>query len=80
MRTVTANVTAAVVPRLMTMRDAAAYISVSYWTMRRYVFGGHIATVRLPGLGRKTDRPRLLLDRADLDAWIASHKHTETLE
>ena len=41
-----------VLPRLLTMRQAAAYLSVSYWTIRYWVESGKLRAVRLPGDGR----------------------------
>jgi excisionase family DNA binding protein len=38
--------------RLMTLRDAAQYLSVSYWTVRAWVQSGKLPAVRLPGGGR----------------------------
>ncbi len=41
-----------VLPHLLTMRQAAAYLSVSYWTIRYWVESGKLRAVRLPGDGR----------------------------
>lgn len=38
--------------RLMTLRQAAQYLSVSYWTVRAWVQSGKLSAVRLPGGGR----------------------------
>jgi hypothetical protein len=69
-------------PRLMNLHDAAAYIGVSYWTLRDYVFDGIIARVTLPCARRRKkggaivrragdmDARRIYVDRADLDALI----------
>lgn len=67
-------------PRLLNMRQAAAYLSVSYWSLRDYVSAGLIPAVELPPLRpREGERPRqtlrrVLIDRADLDAFIDSRK------
>ncbi len=53
-------------PRLLTLREAAAYLSVSYWTVRGWVESGRLPHVRLPG------RRLLRVDRADLDRLIAA--------
>ena len=37
---------------LLTMREAADYLSVSYWTIRTWVDKGKLRAVRLPGDGR----------------------------
>jgi len=39
-------------PRLVTMREAGHYLSVSYWTIRHWVDMGKLRAVRLPGDGR----------------------------
>ncbi|MFQ5946731.1 MAG: excisionase family DNA-binding protein [Anaerolineae bacterium] len=39
-------------PRLMTMREAAQYLAVSYWTVRTWVENGKLPAVRLPGGGK----------------------------
>lgn len=63
-------------PRLLDLHQAAAYFSLSYWSLRDYVLAGLIPIVELPPLrpregerSRKTLR-RGLMDRADLDAFI----------
>ena len=43
---------AMVAPRLLTMRQAAEYLGVSYWTVRSWVESGKLRAVRLPGDGR----------------------------
>ncbi len=67
-------------PRLLNMRQAAAYLGCSFWTARDYVIQGLIPSVDMPPLAprpgsrrRKTLR-RVLIDRADLDAFIASRR------
>src|SRR5262245_10292316 len=63
-------------PRLMNLHEAASYIGVSYWTMRDWVVAARIPVVRLPPLRPKegarprTDFRRVVIDRADLDAFI----------
>jgi hypothetical protein len=58
----------------------AAYLGCSFWTARDYVIQGLIPSVDMPPLAprpgsrrRKTLR-RVLIDRADLDAFIASRR------
>lgn len=67
-------------PRLLSMRQAAAYLGCSFWTARDYVIQGLLPSVDMPPLAprrgsrrRKTLR-RVLIDRADLDAFIASRR------
>jgi hypothetical protein len=69
-----------ITPRLLNMRQAAAYLGCSFWTARDYVLQGLIPVVDMPPLrAREGDRQRkalrrVLIDRADLDAFIESHK------
>ncbi|MGH7274947.1 MAG: helix-turn-helix domain-containing protein, partial [Nitrospiria bacterium] len=44
--------TTQVTPRLLTLREAADYLAVSYWTVRTWVESGKLPAVRLPGDGR----------------------------
>jgi len=68
-------------PRLLNLRQAAAYLGCSYWTVRDYVLQGLIPVVDLPPLRpREGERPRrtlrrVLVDRADLDSFIETRKH-----
>ncbi len=48
--------------RLVTMRQAAEYLAVSYWTIRHWVDTGKLRAVRLPGDGRLL---RIELDELD---------------
>jgi len=41
-----------VLPHLLTMRQAAELLGVSYWTVRSWVESGKLRAVRLPGDGR----------------------------
>jgi hypothetical protein len=69
-----------ITPRLLNMRQAAAYLGCSFWTARDYVLQGLIPVVDMPPLrAREGDRQRkalrrMLIDRADLDAFIESRK------
>ncbi len=69
-----------IAPRLLNMRQAAAYLGCSFWTARDYVLQGLIPAVDLPPLrAREGDRQRkalrrVLIDRADLDLFIESRK------
>jgi Helix-turn-helix domain len=70
-------------PRLLNMRQAAAYLGCSFWTARDYILQGLIPVVDMPPLRpREGDRPRktlrrVLVDRADLDAFIESRKRRD---
>ena len=67
-------------PRLLNVQQAADYLSVSFWTMRDYVLAGFVPTVQLPalrareGARQKPSLRRVLIDRADLDAFIEARK------
>lgn len=57
-------------PCLLTMRQAAGYLAVSYWTVRNWVEAGKLRAVRLPGGGRLlrieiTELDRLIDDCRD---------------
>ena len=61
----------AVRPRLLGVREAALYLSLSHWTVRQLVWDGQLPAVRI---GR-----RLLFDVRDLDALIDRSKRRETI-
>ena len=72
-----------IAPRLLNLRQAAQYLGCSFWTARDYVLQGLIPVVELPPLrpregerARKTLR-RILVDRADLDAFIETRKRRD---
>ena len=56
-------------PALFTLRQAAAYLAVSYWTVRAWVDAGKLAALRLPGDGRL-----VRVERAELDRLIAASR------
>ena len=60
-------------PRLMGLKDAARYCSVSTWTVRGWLGAGRLARVRLPGAAGG-DLERLLVDRLDLDRLVTEGK------
>lgn len=70
-------------PRLLNMRQAAAYLGCSFWTARDYVMQGLIPAVDMPPLRpkpgdrRRTTLRRVLIDRTDLDAFVESRKRRE---
>lgn len=57
-------------PRLLSLRDAAAALSLSHWTVRELIWRGDLPSVRV---GR-----RILVDVRDLDAFIERNKQTES--
>jgi excisionase family DNA binding protein len=52
--------------RLLSQKEEAAYLGISYWTLRDLVFRGDLPCVRI--------NRRLLLDRQDLDAFLERTK------
>lgn len=72
--------------RLLSLRQAAAYVGCSYWSIRDWCLGGILPTVDLPPLrARGGERPRtrlrrVLIDRVDLDAFIERHKRKQARE
>lgn len=70
----------AVSPRLLNLRQMADYLGCSYWSARDWVLAGLVPVVELPPLRpRQGERPRttlrrVLVDRADLDAFIEARK------
>jgi hypothetical protein len=67
-------------PRLLNLRQAAAYLGVSFWSVRDFVLAGFLPTVSLPplrareGERRKANLRRVLIDRSDLDAFSEKRK------
>ena len=67
-------------PRLLNLRQAAAYVGCSYWSVRDWCLAGVLPTVALPplrpreGERAKASLRRVLIDRADLDALVEQHK------
>lgn len=60
-------------PRLLDLKAAAAYLSVSTWTLRDYLAAGLLPLVKLPRPGGGTLK-RILVDRVDLDRLIRDGK------
>jgi hypothetical protein len=65
--------TAAPVARLLTIRQVAARLALSYWGARDLVNRGHLPSVRLPGK-QGSELRRLLVDERDLEAFIGAHR------
>jgi hypothetical protein len=69
-----------IAPRLLSIRQSAEYLGLSYWTTRDYVLAGLLPIVSLPplrpreGEQQKTSLRRVLIDRKDLDAFVESMK------
>ena len=56
--------------RLLSLQDAAAFLAISYWTLRSLIWSGEIPSVRV---GR-----RILIDREDLETFIENNKLVES--
>ena len=64
---------APVVPRLLDLSAAAAYLGVSSWTVRDLEATGTVARVRIP-MPNNGELRKLLFDRTDLDHLIETWK------
>ena len=63
--------------RLLNLSQAAAYLGVSYWTVRDLVANGTLPRVALPGVPSEARSVRrVLIDRGDLDRLIDRSKMT----
>jgi len=65
----------AMTPRLLNLEAAAAYLSVSPWTVRDLEAAGVLPRVRVP-LPDGRELRKLLFDKADLDRLIGAWKDT----
>jgi hypothetical protein len=65
----------AIAPRLFNLDAAAAYLSMSPWTIRDLEAKGVLPGVRVP-LPRGGELRKLLFDKADLDRLIGAWKDT----
>jgi hypothetical protein len=62
-----------VTPRLLDLGTAAAYLSVSPWTVRDLEAAGVLPRIRVP-VGGGGELRKLLFDRTDLDRLISAWK------
>lgn len=60
--------------RLLSIRELAAYLSLSYSQARELVVYRQLRRVALPSPRNGQVMERLLVDRRDADAWIEQHK------
>jgi hypothetical protein len=78
-----AGVGVSVRPRLLSVKDGARYVGLSFWTLRDYILQGLIPTVTLPPLRPREGAPsattlrRVLVDIRDLDRFVESCKPPE---
>ncbi|MGD1082116.1 MAG: helix-turn-helix domain-containing protein [Candidatus Sulfotelmatobacter sp.] len=56
--------------RLVRLKQASEYLSISCWTLRQIIQAGEIPIVKV------RDGAPWLLDLSDLDSWVDQHKHT----
>ena len=62
-------------PLLVDEREGAAMCGVSFWTFRSWVSAGDIPAVGFPSpLNPRRQLRRKLVDRRDIEAFIAKHK------
>ena len=59
-------------PRLLPLKDAAAWLGLSLWAMRERIWAGSIPVVQFPG-GRKQ-----YIDTQDLERFIEQNKRIVT--
>lgn len=57
-------------PRLLSLKDAAAWLGLTVWAMRERIWSGDIPVVQFPG-GRK-----MYVDRLDMEKFIQKNKRT----
>jgi excisionase family DNA binding protein len=55
--------------RLLRVKEAAIYVSLSPWRLRKLVQDGHLPLVKY------ADNAPWLLDVQDLDGWVQRNKH-----
>lgn len=73
-RAIQASALQALGPRLLDVHGAAAYLSVSAWTIREMVAAGRLRRVLIPGAKNGHNLRKVLLDRQDLDHFIEAWK------
>ena len=59
-------------PRLLSVKDAAAYMGWSVWTMRQWIWAGKIPVVQ------PNPNDKQWIDTNDLEAFIENNKRTIT--
>ena len=62
-----------VTPRLLDIKDAAAYLGVSEWSLRSWIADGLIKPIELPSVSKTREKNRrLLFDVKSLDVFVDS--------
>lgn len=59
--------------RMLRLRDAAEYLSLSQWKLRQLIADGKLPFVQ------SEEHGRIQLDLKDLDAFIETHKRVNTV-
>jgi hypothetical protein len=72
-RTVVYEAVSHILPRLLDLKGAAAYLGVSPWTIRDLEANGMLRRVNVPS-GQGRDLRKLLFDRQDLDHLVEAWK------
>jgi excisionase family DNA binding protein len=62
--------------RLVGVRQAAAYLGLSVWTIRDLIRSGHLPRVALPGRRPGQTMRRVFIDRSDLEALVERSRET----
>jgi hypothetical protein len=65
------SVAPAFTPRLLNLAAAGHYLGISPWSVRELVWAGWLPVVKIPRTDGTGDMNRVLIDRNDLDAFIA---------
>lgn len=53
--------------RLLSLKEAAAYMGWTVWEIRRFIWSGEISYIR-------RGQRKIFIDRRDLDTWIDDNK------
>jgi excisionase family DNA binding protein len=60
---------------VLNVKEAAATLSVSTWTIRQWINEGHLPVVKLPSVKHHGERgKRILIAVTDLERFIAQHR------
>ena len=60
-------------PRLMTLKQASAFLGLTVWALRERVWRGQIPFLKFP------EGKKIYIDREDIEEFIKRNKTTETL-
>jgi excisionase family DNA binding protein len=65
--------------RLLSMRDAAQYLGVSYWTVRAWCESGRLPAVRLPAVRAGADSKLIRVELSALERLVDAHRDVEAV-